>query len=132
MGRPGLLAGLVAAALGSGCLVQIDHVADPRPAFQQARAEASRIAGTGRPHEVNVLVYDADERELVRVTVPLWLVKKAHRRIDWDDDRASADAGARVAERLRRLNWKDLEAAGRGILVEAEEDGGEQVLIWLR
>jgi hypothetical protein len=130
MGRPGLLASLVAAALGAGCLVQIDHIADPAPAFERARAEALRIAGTGRAHEVNVLAYDAGERRLVRVTVPLWLVKKAQRRIDWDED-PLADPG-RVAERLRHLNWKDLEAAGRGILVEAEEDGGEQVLIWLR
>jgi hypothetical protein len=133
MRRPGLLASVVTAALGTGCLVQIDHVADPGPAFQRARAEALRIAGTGRPHEVNVLAYDADDRELVRVTVPLWLVKKAQRHVDWDEgELAGRDGRARVAERLRHLNWKDLEAAGRGILVEAEEDGGEQVLIWLR
>jgi len=69
----------------------------------------------------------------VRVTVPLWLVRKAQRHVDWDEDApADRDARARVAARLRHLNWKDLEAAGRGILVEAEEDGGEQVLIWLR
>src|SRR5439155_25720978 len=133
MGRPALLASLAVAALGTGCLVQSDHVADPGPEFRRARAEALRIAGTGHPHEVNVLAYDADERELVRVTVPLWLVKKAQRHVDWDEDAlAGRDGRARVAERLRRLNWKDLEAAGRGILVEAEEDGGEQVLIWLR
>src|SRR5947208_13965483 len=81
MGRPALLASLAVAALGTGCLVQIDHVADPGPEFRRARAEALRIAGTGHPHEVNVLAYDADERELVRVTVPLWLVKKAQRHV---------------------------------------------------
>ncbi|HEY3119764.1 MAG TPA: hypothetical protein VGL15_04010 [Vicinamibacteria bacterium] len=133
MGRPGVLVSLAAVALGTGCLVQIDHVADPGPAFRRARAEALRIAGTGRPHEVSVLAYDAGERELVRVTVPLWLVKKAQRHVDWEEDALAGRHGrARVAERLRHLNWKDLEAAGRGILVEAEEDGGEQVLIWLR
>jgi hypothetical protein len=130
MRRSGLLAGLATAALGAGCLVHIDHVSDPHPAFQRARAEALRIAGTGRPHELNVLAYDASERELVRVSLPLWLVRKAQGRIDWDEDRGpEPDVRARMAERLRHLKWEE---AGRGILVEAEEDGGEQVLIWLR
>jgi len=31
-----------------------------------------------------------------------------------------------------RLRWADIEKAGRGILVEVEEGGGDQVLVWLR
>ena len=49
MGRAGML-GLAVAALSlaeAACLVQITHVADPRPVFDTARAEASRL--TGRP-----------------------------------------------------------------------------------
>ena len=77
-----------------------------------------------------MLAFDASERELVRVSVPLWLVRKAQGRIDWDDDDVrEGDVRARVAERLRHIRWEEV---GRGILVEAEEDGGEQVLIWLR
>jgi hypothetical protein len=130
MRRSGLLAGLVAAALGGGCLVQIDHVSDPYRAFERARTEALAVAGPGRPHELNVLAYDASERELVRVSLPLWLVRKAQGRIDWDGDHGrEGDVRARVSERLRHLKWEE---AGRGILMEAEEDGGEQVLIWLR
>ena len=31
-----------------------------------------------------------------------------------------------------RLRLKDIEQAGRGILLEVEEEGGDQVLVWLR
>ena len=50
MRRSGLLAGFLGAALGGGCLVQIDHVSDPHAAFERARADALRIAGPGGPH----------------------------------------------------------------------------------
>ncbi len=31
-----------------------------------------------------------------------------------------------------RLRLEDIEKAGRGILVEVEEEDGDQVLVWLR
>src|SRR5438874_1011160 len=65
MGRAGML-GLAMVALSlaeAGCLVQITHVADPRPIFDQARAEAERLSGRpGRAHELNVLVWNRDDR----------------------------------------------------------------------
>jgi hypothetical protein len=137
MGRAGML-GLVVAALSLGeaaCLVQITHVADPRPIFGEARAEAERLTGRpGRAHELNVLVWNHGDRELVRVSLPMWIVRKAERRIDWDDDAFDADRGTkdRVREALRHVRLEDLEKAGVGILAEVEEEGGDQVLVWLR
>ena len=55
--------------------------------------------------------------------------------MDWDDDDFGdhGDVGERVARRLKhRVDLRELEKAGRGLLVEVEEDGGEQVLVWLR
>jgi len=130
--------GLVVAALSLGeaaCLVQITHVADPRPIFGEARAEAERLTGRpGRAHELNVLVWNHGDRELVRVSLPMWIVRKAERRIDWDDDAFDADRGTkdRVREALRHVRLEDLEKAGVGILAEVEEEGGDQVLVWLR
>src|SRR5881409_279195 len=70
----------------SACLVQITHVADPGPLFHDARAEAQRLAGRPGPaHELNVLVWSPDDRQLVRVSLPMWIVRKAEKRIDWDD-----------------------------------------------
>jgi len=137
MGRAGLL-GLAVATLSLGeaaCLVQITHVTDPRPIFGEARAEAERLTGRqGRAHELNVLVWNHGDRQLVRVSLPMWIVRKAERHIDWDDDAFDGDRRAKdhVREALRHVRLEDLEKAGVGILAEVEEEGGDQVLVWLR
>jgi hypothetical protein len=61
----------------------------------------------------------------------MWLVRKID---DGDEiDLDLGDEGGEAAERLRsRLRLKDIEQAGRGILVEVEEEDGDQVLVWLR
>jgi hypothetical protein len=126
----------VAALLETGCLVQMTKVDDPRPIFQQARLEASRYAGkTGRAREVNVLVYEPAERQLIRVSLPIWLVKKLEKHadkgdidIDLDDD----DANHVRSVLKRRIRIEDIEKAGLGTLVEVDEDDGEQVLVWLK
>ena len=131
--RRASLAGILAAAvLATGCLVEIDKVSDPQAAFARARADAARVQGRpGRPGHLEVLVYDRAEGELVRASLPMWLVRK----ID-DGDETSldlGDEGGEAAERVRsRLRLKDIEQAGRGILVEVEEESGDQVLVWLR
>jgi len=132
-----LMVAAVAGALSSGCLVQIEHVRDPRPQFEAARREAERLQGRRGPaHELNVLVYDAREQKLVRVSVPMWLARKIESRVDWDKD-VDLDwkdgDKERVRKSLRRhVNLKEIERAGLGVLVEVEEDDGEQVLVWLR
>jgi hypothetical protein len=137
MGRAGLV-GLAVATLSLGeaaCLVQITHVTDPRPIFGEARAEAERLTGRqGRAHELNVLVWNHGDRQLVRVSLPMWIVRKAERHIDWDDDAFDGDRRAQdhVREALRHVRLEDLEKAGVGILAEVEEEGGDQVLVWLR
>ena len=137
MGRAGLL-GLAVATLSLGeaaCLVQITHVTDPRPIFGEARAEAEQLTGRhGRAHELNVLVWNHGDRQLVRVSLPMWIVRKAERHIDWDDDAFDGDRRAKdhVREALRHVRLEDLEKAGVGILAEVEEAGGDQVLVWLR
>ena len=120
-----LLAGLTA-----GCLVEIDRVADPGPAFGQARREAARYQGRPGPaHYVNVLVYDHDEGQLVRVSVPMWLARKVAR----DKDGFDLSGDGRAEQKVRRhLRFEDLERAGLGVLVEVEEEGGDLVLVWLK
>jgi hypothetical protein len=127
-----------AAVLETGCLVQITKVADPGPIFQQARLEAGRYAGKpGRAREVNVLVYEPAEKQLIRVSLPIWLVKKIERHVDrgeidldMDLDDDEADHVKRVLK--RRLRMEDIERAGLGTLVEVDEEDGEQVLVWLK
>ncbi len=133
MRRATFLATILVAATGLGCFVGVDveRVSNPQPAFDRARAEVERLKGrSGRPHELCVLTYDRGERELVRVTAPLWLV---HKVADSDFDGDGHDEGDRAARIVKRhVRLQDLEKAGIGVLVEVEEDDGDQVLVWLR
>jgi hypothetical protein len=120
------------AALGSGCLVQVTHVSDPGAAFGRARAEAQRFEGRQGPaHELNLLAWEPDERKMVRVSVPLWLIHEAGDHVDWDDVDVE-DGHGRWKKCVRRLRWEDIERAGPGILLEVQEDEGDRVLVWLR
>jgi hypothetical protein len=128
---------VLAAVLSSGCLVKIHKVeraAEAAAAFQEARAEIARIQDTAGPaHQLHVLVYDPEDREMVRVTLPLWLARKFEGRVDWDEELDGDDDAERVARRVRKhVSLKDLEKMGRGVLVEVEEHDGEQVLVWLQ
>ena len=133
MKRAGLPSCLLMAILGTGCFVEVNHVDDPHPAFARARAEATEAAAhPGQAHQVNVLVYERDDQQLVRVSVPLWVARKIAKHeggdLDLDDE-----TGDRVRRHLEhRLRFEDLEKAGRGMVVEVEEDDGSQVLVWLR
>ena len=134
MRRSAILMLAMAALLATGCIVQITKVADPRPMFQQARLEAGRYAGRpGRAREVNVLVYEPDEGQLIRVSLPIWLVKKMENHVDWDDVDVDDDDAEHVRRVLkRRIRLEDIEKAGLGMLVEVDEKDGEQVLVWLK
>ena len=136
MRRTAVLAVAMAALLETGCLVQITKVADPAPIFQQARLEAGRLAGrTGRAHEVNVLVYEPAEGQLIRVSMPIWVVRKIEQHANRGD--VDIDLGDDDADHVRRvlkgrLRVEDIEKAGLGTLIEVDEDDGEQVLVWLK
>jgi len=128
--RTGAALVVLLAGFAGGCLVEVDKVADPAPAFAQARREAARYQGRPGPaHRVNVLVYDHDEGQLVRVSVPMWLARKIAR----DRDGFEVDLGGDAGESLtRHVRLRDVEKAGLGVLVEVEEEGGDLVLVWLK
>jgi hypothetical protein len=134
MRRSAILMVAVAALLETGCLVQITKVADPRPIFQEARLEAARHAGRpGKAREVHVLVYEPDEGQLIRVSLPMWVVRKMEHHVDWDDVDVDGDDAEHVKRVLkRRIRLEDIEKAGLGMLVEVDEEDGEQVLVWLK
>jgi len=133
MSRPSILAVILAAATQAACLVQITRVSDAGPVFEQARRDALRYQGRPGPaRELNVLVFERSERKLVRVSVPMWIVRAAERRVDWEKE-FEGDGEDEVAQRVRRhVRLEDIEKAGLGILAEVEEEDGEQVLVWLR
>ena len=123
---------LALAVLETGCFVTVTKVADPRPVFAQARLEAEKQAGrTGPARAIHVLVYDPDDKKLVRASVPMWLAKKLDR-AEWKDvelDEETEDVGRLLR---RRIRLADIERAGLGTFVEVDEEDGEQVLVWLK
>jgi hypothetical protein len=119
--------------LEGGCLVNVTHVADPTSAFTRARDEALRVSARhGRASHLNVLAWDPSDREMVRVSVPLWLVRTAERDIDWDEMEGDEHDRERWRRRMGKLRWEDIERAGPGILMEVTEDEGDRVLVWLK
>jgi hypothetical protein len=132
--RGRLLAVLLGGLLATGCFVSVTHVSNPARAFDEARAEAARVQGRlGPARSLQVLVYDPGDRELVRVSLPMWIVRKLDHEVDWDDDEWDDNGGDKVRNALRgRISLRDLEKAALGTLIEVEEEDGEQVLVWLR
>jgi len=133
--RRGLAAVAMGALMGTGCFVDVSHVSDPGPAFRRARAEAESLAGRQGPaRSVQVLVYDPADRELVRVSVPMWIARRIEKESDWDDvDFYDSDGGDRALRALRgRISLRDLERSALGTLIEVEDEDGEQVMVWLR
>jgi hypothetical protein len=125
---------VLAGLLATGCFVSVTHVSNPSRAFDEARVEAARYAGRPGPaRSLQVLVYDPGDRELVRVSLPMWIVRKIGHEADWDDDEWDDQGGDKVRHALRgRISLRDLEKSALGTLVEVEEEDGEQVLVWLR
>jgi hypothetical protein len=118
---------VAAAVLGAGCYLEVEKVDDPGPAFAQARREVSRVQGrSGPPKNLRALVYDHEERELVRARLPVSLVEKV------DDGGIDLDLGDEAEERVRaQLRLGDLRDAPLGPLVEVDEEDGDRVLVWL-
>ena len=125
-----------------GCLVNVTRVSNPDRYFDEARRAAAAVAGKEGPaRELRVLVYEPDERKLVRVEVPLGLVRRlaSDGEFDWDFDFDEDDFCGRPSrgcnearKRLRKFRGRDLDKLPLGVLVEVNEDDGERVLVYLR
>ena len=123
-----------------GCLVNVTHVSNPDRYFEDAMRSAKAVAGREGPaRELHVLVYDADERKLVRVDLPLGLVGKLTKDhdFDWDLDdhdfcESSRHGCSEARRKLRKFRGRDLEKLPLGPLVEVNDDDGERVFVYLR
>lgn len=118
-----------------GCLgVEIkQNINNPDRYFARAldRIERLRLDGIDRPsspRKVCVLIYDGDERELIQVKTPLWLIEmfasgeRDDQKCDWGGYEDKWDFDWK--------DWKNIKDMGAGLLVRIEDEDG-QILVWL-
>jgi len=131
------LAALALVFLGlAGCVgVHIQrgvHNADAyfdRAEREIARLERHREDGLGRVHRLHLLIHDRREGELVRLSVPLWMVELAMD-IGGETERHHHDFD--IEERYD-VDWRalrDVARFGPGLLAAVASDH-DRVLIWL-
>jgi len=121
--------------LASGCFTVriIKNVENPDRYFDKAYAKIEKIHERhpdrqGRSRRIHLLIYKEQERELVRISAPFWLVNSCM-------DIGIMDSGDESFDRDERydIDWRDikeLEQIGPGLLVEIEDEQNN-VLIWL-
>lgn len=82
----------------------------------------------GRADSIQMLVYEASERQIVKVSAPFWLINTC-----MDIGIKAADEEGFEFDERYDFDWsdiKDIEKLGPGLLVEIEDEESK-VLIWL-
>lgn len=95
---------------------------DDRERVKQLRKTTELPDGKTRAQYMQVLVWDADRERLVKVSVPFWVLRMGHQKID------IANSPFEI-ERLQ-LDVKELERVGPLLLLDLRSRGGQRVLIW--
>jgi hypothetical protein len=97
---------------------------DERGRFLRAHTDRKAAAQSRTPETVNVLAYDADERRLVRLSIPFWLLrlKTGNASIDFN--------GRKMDLEDLRLSVDDLERFGPTLIAEHKTPEGSHVIVW--
>jgi hypothetical protein len=119
----------------SGCLSieVIDNVKNPGVYFRDAQREIARLQGphwrNRSPEQIHILVYDKDERKIVKITTPVGLVDECSDLRFWiDEGKDEFDLDIRYD--FNRRKFRNLRHKRPGLLTEIN-DRGNRVLIWL-
>jgi hypothetical protein len=77
-----------------------------------------------KPTDLHILAWNPDERRLVRITLPFWMLRLGRRKIDIINGERNFDFG--------RLNVDvdDLERIGPTLVLDLHTPSGERVLVW--
>jgi hypothetical protein len=102
-----------------------------QPVIQLVDGQPRVVAQTGRPTAgqpvttLHVLAFDRDSEEMVKFTLPFWLLRMKSGPIrlsaysqGWDDRGVSFDV-------------KDIEGSGPGIVVDVDRESEGRLLIWV-
>jgi len=127
-----ILSVIILVLLGlSSCLVVAVEKDSGRgeAALTRARERVLRLTSdytSSRPHRLKILVYDPDEGQLVRISLPLWLVKKGLKQ----EISQSRPSDHLDFEFESQAFTRALSVLPRGLVAEVWTDR-EKVLLWL-
>ena len=97
---------------------------DDRGRFVRAHTDRSVPAQVKVPEQLTILAYDPDERRMVRLTIPFWLLrlKTGGASIDFNGRQMDLDD--------LRLKVEDLERFGPTLIAEHKAPDGSHVIVW--
>ena len=134
-------AALALATLGLGACIglRIEHgVRNADRDFERARDEIASLerhdpGRTRRPNSLCLLIHNREDGDLVRLSVPLWMVDLA---MDMGEqsERHERRADRRDFEDRYDVDWRSLRDIGRfgpGLIASVEGDD-DRILVWLR
>jgi hypothetical protein len=97
---------------------------DGEPVVSEAKGPAS-----GKPVEaIHILVWNPDNRKLIRLNMPFWLLRMAK----GQPIKLSSTPDARGEPMRLNITAEDLERRGPGLILDHREATGERVLVWAR
>lgn len=97
-------------------------IKDGRPVVSD---EKTRRAG--RPLEaLHIIVWDPDERKMIRLNMPFWLLRMTKGR----PIRLSSNTDADGEPMRLNISAEDLERRGAGLILDHTEASGQRVLVW--
>ena len=115
----------------TGCYIWVDnHPGDVEGSYKSALAKAQhqeRESGLhGHPHSLKIWAYEANEDRVVKLSIPLWIVRKVA------DHATEAEADDEDFEKLKAygLTIDKVLTSGPGLLAAVEGEDGRAV-IWL-
>jgi hypothetical protein len=107
----------------------------PADRFDAAMERIGRVEksshGRGQPHELRLLIYDGDDRELVELGIPFGMLKDM--KID-DDDEWNRHGGGCLKRHVKNpeLRLEELKKRGPGLVMQVDdEEENSHILIWL-
>lgn len=97
---------------------------DERGHFLRSNADREAPVEAARPHTLYVLAFDPDDGDLVRVSIPFWLL-----RLKTGNAVINLDSGDMNLEDLK-LTVEHLERLGPSLVLDQRNRGGDRVLVW--
>jgi hypothetical protein len=103
---------------------------DAMPLFELDRREEPKMtrrledlpAGATRAETMYILAWDPEKERLARVTMPFWMLRLGHRKVD-------LTSGGFEFQRLQ-LDIEQLERVGPILLFDYRPQTGQRVLVW--